>query len=136
MSEITDVTLDPALASMLDLSPADDKGYLRCSACHAVITQASARTEVGGRHDHQLVNPHGFEFHVGCFTEALGCDLSGEPQAADSWFMGYEWSIASCAECGLHMGWLFTRAIGKPTDAEYFYGLILDRLVSNTSADS
>ncbi len=127
MSEIKDPensTLDPTLRSMLEIEDSDDKNFLYCGTCSTVITTASARINVTGSHDHHFTNPHGFSFHVGCFANALGCDISGQPEAADSWFMGHSWRIASCAECQTHLGWYFSTASG----AGFFYGLILNRL--------
>ena len=127
MSEIKDpdkTTLDPTLRSMLEIAGADDKNFLYCGTCSNVITTASARIDVNGSHDHHFTNPHGFSFHVGCFSNALGCDISGQPVAADSWFMGHSWRVASCAECRTHLGWYFSSAGGEA----FFYGLILDRL--------
>ncbi len=118
--------LDPALRSMLGIQETDDKDFIYCAACATVITAPSQRIEVNGRHDHYFINPHGFEFHVGCFRHALGCDISGQPEAADSWFMGYVWRLATCGGCQAHLGWYF--ATGTNEDA--FYGLILNALTS------
>lgn len=127
MSEIKDPpasTLDPKLKSMLDIESDDDKNFIFCATCSHTITRADERIQVQGSHDHHFTNPHGFEFHVGCFANALGCDISGAAHAADSWFMGYVWRIASCAECHVHLGWFFRAIQGE----DYFYGLILDQI--------
>ena len=127
MSEVKDPeqsTLDPALRSMLEIEQPKDKAFIYCAVCSHVITTPSAKIEVHGSHDHTLTNPHGFQFHLGCFSEALGCALSGSPQAADSWFMGYAWTLATCAECGAHLGWHFSSVTGD----NYFYGLILNAI--------
>ncbi len=131
MSEVKDPpasTLDPKLKSLLDLPAQSEKDYIYCAACSHVITYASEKTEVNGAHSHYCVNPHGFEFNVGCFANALGCDISGHPEAADSWFMGYVWRLASCGQCRVHLGWYFSAAAGE----HYFYGLILDKIQSET----
>ena len=75
-----------------------------------------------GQHAHTCVNPHGFAFDVRCYAQALGCSLSGQPEAADSWFAGYTWRFANCAQCSQHLGWLF-----EQTD-HFFYGLIKDHV--------
>lgn len=125
MSEIEDPqqsNLDPNLKSMLEIDQPDDKDFIYCAACSHVITQRGAKIEVNGSHGHHFTNPHGFEFHVVCFSQALGCDISGQPEAADSWFMHHFWQLASCAECHDHLGWYFTHG------SSYFYGLILNSI--------
>ncbi len=127
MSEIKDPpasTLDPKLRSMLEIDDSNDKNFIYCGQCSHVITQATQRIDVNGSHAHFFTNPFGIEFHVGCFAQALGCDISGRAEAADTWFMGYFWRVASCAECHAHLGWYFAQASGE----DYFYGLILDRI--------
>ena len=125
MNEVVDETgLDPKLKSMLELDDKDDKNFIYCAKCSNVVTTAAEKISIAGSHAHHLTNPHGFEFHVGCFQQALGCDISGQPEAADSWFMGYLWRYATCAECHVHLGWYFTQSSGDNA----FYGLILDNL--------
>lgn len=113
--------LDPKLKSMLEIQTPKDKNFIYCSACSNVIASPADRISVNGSHDHHFMNPHGFEFHLGCFAEALGCDISGNGEAADSWFMGFVWRLATCAQCHTHLGWYFSRPGGET----YFYGLIL-----------
>jgi len=69
----------------------------------------------------------GYLFHIGCFSEALGCSIAGTPEAADSWFMGFQWRIAACSECQRHLGWYFDR-VTPGSETDFFYGLILDRI--------
>ena len=135
MSEIKDApntTLDPKLRALLDDESEAQRGdYIYCAACSAIITRAQERTAVHGSHDHTCTNPHGFEFHIGCFAQALGCAISGPEYAADSWFMGYSWQLAACAECKTHLGWYFSANAGhtgSSASPKYFYGLILDRI--------
>lgn len=116
-------TLDPQLKELIEDDPEAKKGFVYCALCSHVISHIEQRTEVNGSHDHHFVNPHGLEFHVGCFSEALGCAISGQPTAADTWFPGFHWHIATCAECTTHLGWLFTNV-----ETASFYGLILDRI--------
>jgi hypothetical protein len=111
--------LDPKLKEIVDEA---DRNFIYCRTCSNVIARHFDRIEVAGSHDHQFVNPFGIRFHIGCFAQALGCTISGERVAADTWFPGFQWQIASCAECRAHLGWYFDRA------DEYFYGLILDRI--------
>jgi hypothetical protein len=125
MSEIDDPKvsdLDPKLKSILSSSEDDDKDFIFCAQCSNVVSRACERIEIAGSHAHFLTNPHGFQFNVGCYGQALGCDISGQPEPADTWFMGYRWCIASCASCRTHLGWYFT------SPNHNFYGLILDRI--------
>ena len=131
MSEIknpSDTTLDPKLRSLLDDQlPEPAENFIYCATCSHVITTIAEKIGVHGQHEHFCVNPHGFEFHVGCFSQALGCDITGPSYAADSWFMGYAWKLATCAQCQTHLGWYFT-ATGASVAPNFFYGLILDKL--------
>ncbi len=98
---------------------------LFCARCRRVITTQDQRITVNGSHDHHCTNPHGLEFHIGCLGEARGCGASGAATMEYTWFHGYAWRMAHCAQCQTHLGWLF----GSPTDS--FYGLILDRLTTS-----
>jgi hypothetical protein len=114
--------LDPALQDIVERATAEPKDLIHCGTCSHVVARKADGCAINGSHAHDFVNPHGISFHVGCFAEALGCTISGEPTAADTWFPGFFWRLASCAECRTHLGWYFDRA------GEYFYGLILDRI--------
>ena len=125
MSDVLDKQrqgLDPALQAIVERAEAENGGLVYCGACSHVVARKADGCEVNGSHSHHFTNPYGIRFHVGCFAEALGCAISGEPTAADSWFPGYFWRLAACADCRTHLGWYFERA------GSYFYGLILDRI--------
>lgn len=127
MTEIKDPdqsTLDPNLKSMLEIAQPQDKNFIYCATCSNVITSVQERIKVNGNHDQQFTNPYGIQFLVGCFAQALGCDISGGPEVADSWFMGYVWRLASCSQCHIHLGWYFS----LPTGDNHFYGLILTNI--------
>lgn len=117
--------LDPQLRELLDDTPRPDDEFVFCANCSHVIARAGDRMEVNGAFLHHLTNPHGFQFRVTCYSDALGCALSGQREAADSWFAGFCWRIASCESCGSHLGWYFDRA------EQYFYGLIADNIQSD-----
>ena len=117
--------LDPKLRELLDDTQQPDEGFVFCAACSHVIARVSDRIEVNGAFLHHLTNPHGIQFRVTCYSAALGCALSGRREAADSWFAGFCWRIASCEACQNHLGWYFDHA------DEYFYGLIADNVQSD-----
>ena len=119
--------LDPKLKDLLEHEEEEARDFVYCGTCSTVIGRNSDRIEVTGSHDHRFANPYGFLFHIGCFSEALGCSIAGTPEAADSWFMGYQWRIASCSECQRHLGWYFDR-VTPGSESDFFYGLILDRI--------
>ncbi len=115
--------LDPALKRALADETRAKKGYVYCATCSHVVSHIDHRLEVAGTHEHHFVNPHGFHFDVACYREALGCIVSGSPQAADTWFAGYHWRHAQCEECRMHLGWFFANA-----DNHGFFGLIVDKI--------
>jgi hypothetical protein len=95
---------------------------LVCSACGRRITTPDARIEVGGRHEHECVNPHGYRWRIGCFAAAEGVDLASEPESYWSWFPGFTWQIENCAACRQLMGWLYR------SGDQQFHGLVLEHL--------
>ncbi|MFH1464731.1 MAG: cereblon family protein [Pseudomonadota bacterium] len=95
---------------------------LLCAACGAAVSARAWALSVEGAHEHRFMNPHGYQFHIGCFRRAPGCALTGTQEAAYSWFTGRSWQIAVCGACRAHLGWAF---LGEEST---FYGLILDRL--------
>ena len=114
--------LDDKLKEIVEEKDPDRGSFVYCAMCSNVIARQADRIEVSGSHKHNFTNPFGTEFHIGCFSDALGCSISGERVAADTWFPGFQWRYATCAECHEHLGWYFDQA-----DA-FFYGLILDRI--------
>lgn len=114
--------LDPRLKDLLEEDTGDSRDLVYCNTCSQPVARKSDATSINGSHAHYCTNPYGIRFHVGCFSDALGCDLSGQPTAADTWFPGFRWRLASCSGCRIHLGWYFERG------QDYFYGLILDRI--------
>ena len=106
-----------------DVRPKKEK-RLFCAACRHPITHQDERIIVQGGHEHTFTNPQGMTYHIGCFREAAGCAAAGEATTEFTWFKGYAWRIAYCAHCHVHLGWRFQ------SDADYFHGLIVDRLTS------
>jgi hypothetical protein len=114
--------LDPKLREMLEEQERPDS-FVYCGQCSHVISSIGERIEVGGSHEHNFTNPYGYRFRVGCYRQALGCAISGDPTAADTWFPGFQWRYASCEECSQHLGWFFAN-----DDGQSFYGLIVPRI--------
>ena len=102
----------------------EEEKRLFCAGCRHVITNVDERIVIQGGHEHSFTNPHGYRFNIGCFGQAAGCGATGEETDEWSWFSGFRWRIALCANCQQHLGWLF-----RASD-EGFYGLILNRLTS------
>ena len=97
---------------------------LVCAQCGALICRHRDRLTIEGRHCWDKVNPAGIHFRILCFAAAPGCIPVGEPVTEFSWFRGYAWSVAICAACSIHLGWLFS----SETATEGFFGLIEDAL--------
>jgi len=101
---------------------ADDK-LIICKICKAVITRQEDRVSIQGQHCHTCTNPADIIYTIGCFQAALGCCQIGPTSFEHTWFQGYQWQMSVCASCGEHLGWCFN-------SIDCFYGLILDRLLS------
>lgn len=97
---------------------------LFCAACRHPVTHQDECIHVQGAHEHRHTNPHGVTYHFGCFRAAAGCAAIGELTTEYTWFPGYAWRIAMCANCHVHLGWRFQ------TEADLFHGLIIKRLTS------
>jgi len=119
--------LDTNLLESLQGNEVQPKDYIVCALCSNVVTEANMAIELGGNFRHQVTNPHGFEFTLGCYRQALGCNIQGQREHADSWFPGYQWRLANCADCLQHLGWYFD-ASSSQAQGDFFYGLILDRI--------
>lgn len=95
---------------------------LVCARCRSAVTVPSARARVAGGHLHTFANPHGFVYHIACFSEAPGARPIGSPSQEFPWFAGFTWQVDLCARCGWHLGWFFD------SRDKSFHGLIADRL--------
>ncbi len=115
-------TLDPDLKDLIETNDRSKKGYIFCIACEHVIGHVNDRVDIMGAHEHSMTNPYGVTHTFGCYSEAPGVDLFGEPTAADTWFPGFSWRLACCEGCGQHMGWMFER------NNESFCGLIVSQI--------
>lgn len=84
-------------------TPAGAGAAARCPAWlrlarRCALTDSRARARAAG-YVHETVTLRSLV--PGCFA------LANEESAEFSWFPGYAWTIASCGECGAHIGWLF-----------------------------
>ena len=101
----------------------NESGYC-CANCLTLITRIDNAFNKLGQHQHLFVNPQGYEFLIGCFSEAGGCWNTGDWVSEHSWFPGYLWRYSLCAACQSHLGWQFR------CDNDSFFGLISARLVN------
>jgi ribosomal protein L40E len=104
---------------------AERRKVLVCRECGIHIADDAWRISVDGAHLHTYANPHGLVYDIGCFESAVGCVGVGPASSEFAWFRGYSWQVVICAGCMAHLGWFFQSSGGH-----FFYGLILDRLVS------
>jgi len=95
---------------------------LFCKLCLNQITRKDQAIRINGSHSHTFFNPHGIVFELGCFRDAPGCQLMGEPTSEFTWFSGSVWQFALCRTCGGHLGWYYE------TGESGFYGLLPARL--------
>ena len=100
--------------------------HLVCVNCLHRITKNESRISMNGGNEHIFTNPLGETFRLGCFRDAPGCRVFGEPTTEHTWFPGYAWAVAVCGGCGEHLGWQYT-------GADRFYGLIVKKLVTRQS---
>ncbi|XP_051209446.1 uncharacterized protein [Lolium perenne] len=96
---------------------------IKCRYCKSEIAKRSDVVAMSS--DGPLgtyVNPHGFVHATITVNNATGLALEGSPSKVHSWFPGYAWTIASCAECGSNIGWLFSTT-KKHLQPKSFWGI-------------
>lgn len=138
----TEPNMDTAIPCLLLFDPAREPSRRRlataathtaserrlyCITCHQLVTHLDERIVVNGGTEHTVRNPYGIEFHIGCFKSAYGCRAHGTATGAYTWFPGYAWRLALCANCGLHLGWHYH------SNSDDFFGLILSRLSASAA---
>jgi len=96
--------------------------FLLCIKCKYPITRENNRIQINEKHQHVFANPQGHVFRIGCFSQAPGCFVFGEKTSYFTWFPGYTWQTALCAQCGALLGWAFQ------SKEFQFFGLILDNI--------
>lgn len=106
------------------LTTTDPEAVILCRRCGHLITRLQEKTTIGGGFQHTFANPTGRVYDIGCFRNAEGCGPSGPLTNEFTWFHGYQWRIALCRACYVHLGWQFLSNSGGGG----FWGLILKRL--------
>lgn len=129
LQKIEDAEIEALLAENAEETAKEDKAFLLCGVCHHPITSIEYAIEIAGHHRHVFSNPLGLQFEIGCFSLANGCTNQGEATTQHTWFAGYQWRVALCANCHAHLGWQYLPLAPGPS----FYGLILAHLIEGHS---
>ena len=103
-------------------------GAVICRQCRHEITASTESRMINGAHAHTFANPEGIVFEIVCYRDAWGCGYVGPASSEFTWFSGYLWRIAVCANCHAHLGWRFSGP-----DGHHFHGLIANRIVARQS---
>ena len=73
------------------------------------------------------MNPGGYHFELVTVTEA-DVLLTGQRVSSDTFFLGFDWTIAVCPKCKNHIGWGFTPTNAPVGTEPTFYALIHEKL--------
>lgn len=112
------------LIETLEHEPAtNQRELLFCKSCWQAIAAERDVIQVNNCHEHNVCNPDGLWFHIGCFRVALGCHIVGKPCQEHTWFPGFYWQHALCSYCHNHLGWYF-----EAPNQDNFFALIRDKL--------
>jgi cereblon len=108
-----------------------------CKQCRALISHMEALFPMDAeRISHVYANPAGFLHEVLTATAAQGLAVAGPPTTEFSWFPGYAWEIAFCANCGSHIGWSFTAVESDSLTPHLFWGLRRQAIILVADAPS
>ena len=110
-----------------DQTASDAVDAVICKQCLYEITSSVERIVIDGAHTHTFANPEGIVFEIACYRNAQGCGYVGPSSPEFTWFVGYVWRIAVCANCHLHLGWRFSGL-----DGHAFHGLITSHIIAKT----
>ncbi len=124
---VADVPVEKLIEQLNEQSGEQPTRFIICARCHTPITHFEHRIEVQHSHHHRFTNPNGLVFNIGCFAQALGCMIVGDPTQTFSWFPGYNWQYAFCEGCGEHLGWYY-----QTSGSNFFYGLIAEKLIATS----
>jgi hypothetical protein len=109
-------------------SPAEDERRFLCRACESMITDGKALFCMRASTVEQVFpNPFGQMRVIVTVRWAQSIALDGEATSDFTWFAGYSWRIAYCAQCRAHLGWIY-EATADATPRS-FYGLLLEALI-------
>ena len=94
--------------------------FYKCSIriFHSVLKYKSVK---------EFVNPGGYHFELVTVTEA-DVLLTGQRVSSDTFFLGFDWTIAVCPKCKNHIGWGFTPTNAPVGTEPTFYALIHEKL--------
>ena len=112
-----------AISAPQDKTSVTTEDAIVCRQCLHGITSTAQRKIIGGAHAHTFANPEGIVFDIVCYRDAWGCTYVGPTSPQFTWFAGFVWRIAVCANCHVHLGWRFSTPEGN-----FFHGLITNRL--------
>ena len=124
LDDVTGTEVSDFAAAIEDDLANRHRKQLLCAPCKSVVTDELYASQIQGRHEHDKINPHGYEFRFRIFSDAPGIADVGVPTHDVSWFAGFAWLIGCCGTCGAQLGWHFRDGSG-----DGFYGLISDRLI-------
>ena len=99
-----------------------------CARCRAHLSDRSCIAGVLGYSAQRVVsNPAGVMFEIITVLDAWSVLKVGPASTDFSWYKGAQWTVTSCANCGLHLGWFFeVLAASSPLS---FYGLVASSIV-------
>ncbi|MGK0442380.1 MAG: hypothetical protein ACJA0N_002190 [Pseudohongiellaceae bacterium] len=124
-----DITHETVIKQWLESLDEDAGPLVFCRSCHSPITSKKEQATIAHNDHHCFTNPAGATYHLRCFSNAHGCNITGPPTEEYSWFAGYQWQLAMCTECNEHLGWYY-QYTRSSLNQRFFFGLIAGRLMN------
>ncbi len=125
LKSLNNKRIDQTLKDLDNREGETEKSWLiLCRYCQHEITSEPETIEVKGKHGHTYYNPEGIIYNIGCFAIAQGCTVYGKPTYEFTWFPGFNWRFAICANCRVHLGWHY-----QSVKEGSFFGLIVNKLI-------